>query len=101
MSVQILLKRSNNMSSLAKKTLNRPDKTRSFDYGKVEIVHIEGMTFSRLTYEPGWRWSEAVQPIVHTPSCQVHHVGYVVSGRIRVRMENGEEQEYGPGDTYI
>jgi quercetin dioxygenase-like cupin family protein len=31
----------------------------------------------------------------------VHHVGYVVSGKMRVRMDNGEEMEYGPGDTYI
>jgi mannose-6-phosphate isomerase-like protein (cupin superfamily) len=89
------------MSSLTKGTLNNPDETRSFNKGKLELVTLDGVTFSRLTLEPGWKWSEAVQPIVKTPSCQVHHVGFVVSGYMRVKMDNGEEQEFGPGDTYI
>jgi quercetin dioxygenase-like cupin family protein len=89
------------MSYLAKKTLNNPDETRSFDKGRLELVNLEGITFSRVTFEPGWVWSESVKPIARTHSCQVQHVGYVVSGYMRVRMENGEEQEYGPGDTYI
>ena len=89
------------MSSLTKKNLNHPDETRSFNKGKLELVTVEGVTFSRVTFEPGWKWSESVKPIAKTDSCQVHHVGYVVAGQMRVRMDNGEEQEYGPGDTYI
>jgi mannose-6-phosphate isomerase-like protein (cupin superfamily) len=89
------------MSSLTKKNLNNPDETRRFNKGKLELVTVEGVTFSRVTFEPGWKWSESVKPIVNTPSCQVHHTGYVVSGHMIVRMDNGEEQEYGPGDTYI
>jgi hypothetical protein len=89
------------MSSLTKKTFDTPDETRSFDKGRLELVNIGGVTFSRVIFEPGWKWSESVKPIAKTPSCQVQHVGYVVSGQMRVRMENGEEQEYGPGDTYI
>ena len=89
------------MSSLTKGTLNTPDETRTFNKGKLELVMVGGVTFSRVTLEPGWKWSESVKPIAKTPSCQVHHVGYVVSGNMRVRMDNGEEMEYGPGDTYI
>jgi quercetin dioxygenase-like cupin family protein len=89
------------MSSLTKKTFDHPDETRSFDKGRLELVTIGGVTFSRVIFEPGWKWSESVKPIAKTHSCQVQHVGYVVSGQMRVRMENGEEQEYGPGDTYI
>lgn len=89
------------MSFLTKRNLNSPDETRLFDKGKLELVTVGGVTFSRVTFEPGWKWSESVKPIAKTPSCQVNHIGYVVSGHMRVRMENGEEQEYGPGDTYI
>ena len=89
------------MSTLDKKNLSNPDETRSFSKGKLELVTLGGVKFSRVTFEPGWRWSESVKPIAKTDSCQVHHTGYVVSGQMVVRMDNGEEQEYGPGDTYV
>jgi mannose-6-phosphate isomerase-like protein (cupin superfamily) len=89
------------MSSMAKKSMSAPDETRSFNKGKLELIKMGEVSFGRVTFEPGWKWSECVKPIAKTPSCQVHHTGYVVAGRMRVRMDNGEEQEYGPGDTYI
>jgi mannose-6-phosphate isomerase-like protein (cupin superfamily) len=88
------------MSSMAKKNLSRPDETRSFDNGKVELVNIGGVIFSRLTLQPGWKWSLAVKPIAKTNSCQVHHVGLVVSGRMHIKLDTGEETEAGPGDVY-
>lgn len=88
------------MSSLTKKTLDNPDEIRSVDRGRVDLVSIGGVTFSRLTLEPGWQWSQSVQPIVKTHSCQVHHVGHVISGWMVVKLDNGEEIEYGPGDVY-
>ena len=89
------------MSTLDKKNLSNPDETRTFNKGKLELVSLSGVKFSRVTFEPGWKWSESVKPIAKTESCQVNHVGYVVSGQMVVRMDNGDEQEYGPGDTYI
>lgn len=89
------------MASMERKSMSTPDETRLVDKGKVDLVTIGGVTFSRLTLEPGWRWSSSVKPIVKTDSCRVHHAGYVISGRMRVRMDNGEEQEYGPNEAYI
>ena len=88
------------MSAMGKKSLSKPDETRSVDHGKVELVKLGGVTFSRLTFQPGWKWSVSVKPIAKTDSCQVHHVGHVVSGRMVVKLDNGEEIEYGPGDVY-
>ncbi len=34
----------------------------------------------RATFEPGWKWSECVKPIAGTDSCQVEHLGYMISG---------------------
>jgi uncharacterized cupin superfamily protein len=31
----------------------------------------------------------------------VQHTGYVVSGRMHVVMDDGSEQEIGPGDFYV
>jgi quercetin dioxygenase-like cupin family protein len=52
----------------------------------------------RAVFEPGWKWSVDVAPIAGTASCQAQHLGYVISGRMRIRMEDGSEDEVGPGD---
>lgn len=82
------------------KSLDQPDETRTFDRGRAEIVRLGDRTVGRFTFEPGWQWSESVKPIAKTDSCQVHHVGYVVSGRLAVRTDDGMESEVGPGDAY-
>jgi quercetin dioxygenase-like cupin family protein len=73
---------------------------RTFEKGRFEVVEIGGMTVGRATYEPGWRWSEHVGPTAGTESCQVEHVGLVVSGRAAVRMDDGTEVVMGPGDLF-
>ena len=55
---------------------------------------------TRAVFEPGWRWSESVRPIVGTNSCQTAHLGYVVSGRMHVVMDDGTEAEAGPGEVF-
>lgn len=50
---------------------------------------------------PGLEWSEHVKPIAKTESCQAAHMGYFISGRMRVVMDDGEEMEYVPGDFAI
>ena len=87
--------------SLQQKTLDSPDETRTFENGKAQVVTLGDFTASRLTFEPGWRWSENVKPIVGTESCQVLHTGYQVSGRLHVRLEDGTEEEVGPGEAYV
>jgi quercetin dioxygenase-like cupin family protein len=87
--------------SLQQKNLDTPDETRTFENGKAQVVTLGDFTASRLTFEPGWRWSEHVKPIAGTDSCQVLHTGYQVSGRLRIRMDDGTEKEYGPGDAYV
>lgn len=86
---------------LAKKNFELPDEVRKFDRGRSEIVNIGGLTLSRLVFEPGWRWSTSVKPIVGGESCQVRHTGYVISGRLHTRMDDGTEEEYGPGDVVL
>ncbi len=87
------------MAKLEKKSLDQPDETRPIDKGRVAVVELEGATVMRTVFQPGWRWSESVKPIVGTESCQVHHVGYVISGRMHIRMDDGQELEIGPGDA--
>ena len=86
------------LSSMQKKTLNSPDEVRTFEKGKLELASIGTVTFGRGVFQPGWKWSECVKPIVKTEYCEAPHVQYHVSGRLGVRMADGSEAEFGPGD---
>lgn len=82
------------------KRFDAPDETRPFEgRGKAEVVHVAGKVVGRGTFEPGWRWSENVRPIAGTDSCETSHLGYVVSGSMRVMMDGGEVREVRAGDV--
>jgi class 3 adenylate cyclase len=81
------------------KNLDRPDQVRSLGRGSGGYVEVAGLAIGRATLEPGWRWSIDVKPLVGTSSCQIHHFQMVLEGRFGVRMDDGEEFEFGPGDV--
>jgi len=87
------------MTKLVKKSFNAPDETRPIAKGKVDVVKLGDFQVIRNTFEPGWRWSESVKPIAKTDSCQVHHMLYIISGRLGVRMDDGSTAEFGAGDV--
>jgi mannose-6-phosphate isomerase-like protein (cupin superfamily) len=74
---------------------------RSPDKTKVDVVDLGGIKAARMTFQPGWKWSECVKPVVGTESCQVHHVGVVISGKMHVVHNDGTEIDAGPGDAYV
>ena len=89
------------LEKFERRSLDQPDETRTFENGKAQVVTLGNFSASRLVFEPGWRWSENVKPIAGTDSCQVLHTGYHVSGRLHVRLDDGTEEEFGPGDAYV
>lgn len=86
------------MAGMQKRSMSEADDVRTFDRGKLELVTLSGVTFGRATLQPGWKWSTSVKPIAKTESCEAPHLQYHVSGRLHVRMDDGSEQEFGPGD---
>jgi hypothetical protein len=84
---------------LLKGSLDSPEETRSIEKGKVEIVNLGNFQGLRATFEPGWKWSECVKPVAGTDSCQVAHMGYMQSGRMVIRMDDGAEHEFRAGEV--
>jgi hypothetical protein len=82
-----------------RKTLNKPDETRNFPKGKLEVVTIGETTIGRAEFQPGWKWSECMKPIAGTESCQAAHLGYCISGRMAILTDDGQQIEFGPGDA--
>jgi len=85
--------------SVEAKTFEQPDETVTFDRGRVHIVTVGSMTIGHEVAEPGWRWSEHVKPIVGTEWCEFHHAMYVLSGRMRVLMRDGETHDIVAGQV--
>lgn len=88
------------MAGVEHRDFSNPDETRNPDKATVEVVNLPGAQVGRYTFQPGWRWSECIKPVVGTASCQVDHLGYVLSGRLGVRHDDGTEAEIKPGDVY-
>jgi quercetin dioxygenase-like cupin family protein len=88
------------MSAVILKRFEAPDEVRVLEKGKFELVTLGGATVGRATYEPGWKWSSHVGPTVGARSCQVEHVGLVLSGRCAVKMDDGREYVLSEGDFF-
>lgn len=88
------------MAGLEKKNIGSAEETRPFPdgMGDLRLVTLAGAAVGVATFQPGWRWSEHIKPIAGTESCQAAHMGYVISGRMAIRMDDGQEAEVGPGD---
>ena len=80
--------------------LEEPSETRRFEKGRFDVYHVGPATIGRATYEPGWRWSEHIAPTAGTNSCQVEHVGLVLSGQAVVKMDDGTERVMKSGDFF-
>ena len=88
------------MAGLIRKNIDSPDEVRPFedDTGELSLVDLDGALVGKAVFKPGWRWSVNVKPIAKTDSCMAAHVGFVVSGRLVIVMDDGEQNQFGPGD---
>src|SRR6478672_7303369 len=86
------------MTGIEVKSFDTPDETRQFHaHGHAEVVQMHGQTVLRSVFEPGWHWKDDVAPIAGTDTCQTHHFGYMVAGRMMIKMDDGTEMECTPG----
>lgn len=88
------------MGDIESQSFDKPDETRNFEKGRMDLVTLGDVTIGRAVFEAGWKWSECVKPIAGTDSCEVPHTGYVLSGRLHVVMNDGTEGEAGAGDMF-
>jgi class 3 adenylate cyclase len=85
------------MPRMQRKLLSTPDEVRPFTHGRAEIWELGDAVIGKQVFEPGWRWSNDVKPVAQTDTCEYHHLGMVMSGRLRFETPDGLEMEVGPG----
>ncbi len=81
--------------------LERDGEHRSFSgHGEAILGSAGGLTLLRAVFEPGWHWTTDLAPIAGTDTCQTRHLGYIVSGRMQIRMDDGTELTVSAGDLF-
>ena len=87
------------MANLEKKSFNTPDERRTPPNTTMDTVGFGDRRVTRITYQPGWRWTTDIKPVAGSDLCQVNHFVYVLSGRTHVVMADGTEMDLEPGDV--
>lgn len=88
------------MPGIRRKNLLQPDERVEFDHGHITAVRVGDLTVGYGVCEPGWRWSTHVKPLVGTEWCMSRHVGFQLSGRMGMLLEDGTTTEFGPNDVF-
>lgn len=85
--------------TMTKKNFDQPDESmQPAEKIKADVVQMDDWTVIRVTGSPGWKWSNDLKPVQKTDSCQTDHLLYILSGGMTVRMDDGQEFTYAPGD---
>jgi class 3 adenylate cyclase len=88
------------MPRLQAKSFATTDDVRTMPKVRFETVDVNESRVGHCRFEPGWRWSTDLAPIVGTPSCQMRHFGYTMSGALRVVMDDGQTLDIRPGTVF-
>jgi class 3 adenylate cyclase len=88
------------MAKLRKKNFANPDIVRDVGRGVLQVVELGDVAIGRIEYQPGWSWAEDLKERVGTETCEVHHMGVALSGRLGVRMDDGSTLIIEPLDAF-
>ena len=88
------------MSRVEVRNLGEPEAVVTYPLGATYQVRLAGTVVSHHVLQPGWSWEEHAQPDAGTASCELHHRGVVLSGRMGVRTDEGEEVVIGPNHVF-
>ena len=88
------------MSRVEIRDLGEPEAVIRYPLGATYQVRLAGTVVSHHFLQPGWSWEAHAQPEVGAASCELYHRGVVLSGRMGVRTDEGEEVVIGPNQIF-
>jgi class 3 adenylate cyclase len=88
------------MTSVEVRDLGEPEAVVSGPLGTSNQVRLAQTVITRHVLQPGWSWEEHAKPSIGTPSCELYHRGVVLSGRMGIRTDEGEELTVGPNQVF-
>jgi class 3 adenylate cyclase len=88
------------MSRIEVRDLGEPEAVVSYPLGTANQVRLAHTVVTRHVLQPGWSWEKHARRLVGTGSCELHHRGLVLSGRMGVRTDEGEQLVIGPNQVF-
>jgi class 3 adenylate cyclase len=88
------------MSRVEVRDLGEPEAVVSYPLGTSSQVRLAQTVVTRHVLQPGWSWEEHARPLVETASCELYHRGVVLSGKMGVRTDEGEQLVIGPNQVF-
>lgn len=68
---------------------------------KKETVALDGVSVTRVTFDVGAKWSNDLKEYAGTKSCELPHVALVLSGTLRVVMDDGSVEDFSKNDVML
>ena len=81
------------MANMNVKSFANPDEVKNPDKTLAQIINFGDVKITKLEFEPGWKRSECIKPLVGTELCQAGHVGVVTHGKMKAIRNDGTEIE--------
>ena len=88
------------MSPVEVRDLGEPEAVVTYPLGAAYQVRLAGTVVTRHVLQPGWSWEAHAQALVDTRSCELYHRGVVLSGRMGIRTDEGDEVVIGPNQVF-
>ncbi len=88
------------MPRLQAKSFAAPDDVRTMPKVRFETVSLDDASVGHCSFEPGWRWSTEIGPLMGSASCPIRHLGYSMSGAVHVVMDDGQTLDIGPDTVF-
>ena len=73
----------------------------TFEKATVEAAELGGVTFYRITVDPGWVWSDHYGSEIGEESCPQRHRLFMLSGEMTVEMDDGTRETLREGDASV
>jgi mannose-6-phosphate isomerase-like protein (cupin superfamily) len=72
-------------------------------HGKIakQTVSLDGVSVTRVTFDVGARWSQDLKEYAGTESCQLPHVALVLSGTLRVVMDDDSSEDFSKNEVML
>jgi class 3 adenylate cyclase len=86
--------------AIVSKSFDEPDELVTQPLVSVQVVVLGEVYVARQVHQPGWSWSEHVQPVAGTATCQHHHQGVALSGQVEIEMDGGARRIVHAGEAF-
>ena len=88
------------MPRLQARSFEASGDVRDFPNGYTSVLKLDETVVGYGVYQPGWRWTKDMPGIAGSAMCQLHHVGFAISGVLHVMTDAGDELEVGGQSIY-